>query len=85
MHTSYSFYNAEENQSYTFKHYDTLYYLQSIPQSSDSHWINEIYETKQPWTENEDGTITVTYNGQEYEGTKRRNLWHPRKALGELH
>ena len=67
---SYSFYNATENQSYTFKHYDTLYYLQSVPQSSDSHWINEIYETKQPWTENEDGTITVTYNGQEYEGTK---------------
>lgn len=64
---------ATEDQSYTFKHYENLYYLQSVPQTSDKLWINEIYETKQPWTENEDGTITVTYNGQEFEGTKEES------------
>ena len=71
--TTSAFYNATEDQSYTFKHYENLYYLQSVPQTSDKLWINEIYETKQPWTENEDGTITVTYNGQEFEGTKEES------------
>ena len=64
------FSDATEDQVYKFQNYKILYYLQSTTYSSDSAWINEIYETEQPWTENEDGTVTITFEGKEYTGTK---------------
>lgn len=64
------FKDASANQEYAFQNYETLYYLQSTTYSSDSAWINEVYETEQPWVEKEDGTVTCTYKGKEYIGTK---------------
>lgn len=64
------FTDAVETQQYSFQNYEKLYYLQSTTYGADSLWINEVYETEQPWTENEDGTVTCTYKGKEYIGTK---------------
>lgn len=54
------------DQMYEFQNYDILYYLQSTTYASDKLWINEVYETEQPWVEHEDGTITYTFKGVEY-------------------
>ncbi len=67
--TSY-FTDATETQVYSFQTYDYLYYVQSTTYSSDSQWINEEYSTDCPWVENDDDTVTVTYNGETYVGTK---------------
>lgn len=67
--TSY-FSDATENQVYQFQNYETLYYLQSTTYSSDSKWISERYTTTQPWVEQEDGTITIDFEGKTYNCTK---------------
>lgn len=71
------FSDAAANQYYEFQNYEKLYYLQSTTYASDSLWINEVYETEQPWTENEDGIITCTYNGKEYNGIKEETYGTP--------
>lgn len=64
------FNDGSPDQVYEFKDYDILYYLQSTTYSGDGQWINETYETVQPWTENEDGTVTLSFEGKEYIGSK---------------
>lgn len=64
------FSDTSDQQYYQFQNYETLYYLQSTTYAADSAWIDEVYATEQPWVENDDGTVSVTYNGKTYSGTK---------------
>lgn len=64
------FSDGTPDQVYEFENFDIFYYLQSTTYSSDSQWIEEIYATTQPWTENEDGTVTINWEGKTYSGVK---------------
>lgn len=64
------FSDTDETQYYKFQNYDTLYCLLSKTYPDDEDWIDEVYETEQPWIENEDGFVTVSWNGKEYKGEK---------------
>lgn len=61
-----NFNDGSPSQLYEFENYEVLYRLYSSTKSL----TYEVYETTQPWTEAEDGTIKVTYEGKEYTASK---------------
>lgn len=68
-----------QTRAYEFKNYDTFYNLWS---SSDKYDL-EITAVSKPWTENADGTVTVSLNGKEYQAQKLDTYGKEKEKPGE--